>query len=125
MKLKLPFSMRVYLRHQLLHPDHALPEPEPEASSLVYLSCMISFARFGGEVWDQAFSVASQDASDLGEKISVLDARIQYWVQTSLPTIPLLPHTSVPSRRHLRQQSLVRTVCTHAAAYMLYALMKF
>lgn len=80
---------------------------------------MVAFARFGGEVWDQVFSVASQDSQDLGEKIAVLDARIQYWVQTLLPSIPLLPQSSPPSQRHLRQQSLVRTVCRHTAQSLL------
>lgn len=71
---------------------------------------MIAFAKFAGEVWDQIFSAGSQNGASKGEAAAVLDARIKHWLDTVLPTIPLLPPSGAPTQRHLRQHILVTTV---------------
>ena len=73
---------------------------------------MITFAKFAGEVWDRLFSAGSRKMSNKGETAAVLDARIKYWQETVLPTIPLLPPSGPPTQRHRRQQLLVSTVRT-------------
>jgi hypothetical protein len=46
-----------------------LPQPQAENSNMVYLDCMVQFARLGGEIWDQLFSAG---ASPSAETIAVL-----------------------------------------------------
>ncbi|KAK4895750.1 hypothetical protein LTR27_006232 [Elasticomyces elasticus] len=95
-----------------LYLDQPLPAANPETSSMVYLTCMIAFAKFSGEVWDNMFSAASTaqgfDARQ-SEMATVLDAKIRYWLDAVLPGLPILPFTFTPSKQHLRQQLLVST----------------
>ncbi|KAJ5611477.1 hypothetical protein N7528_008582 [Penicillium herquei] len=101
-----------WIDDQAISPDQELPAPDAELSSNVYLSCMIKFAKFAGEIWDQAFSVTSA-ASSSGERTAILDARIKYWLDTGLCNMPLLPQINPPTKRHLWQSSLVRTRMSH------------
>lgn len=102
-----------WIDDKVLHPDRDLPSPDPDNSCNIYLSCMLTFAKFAGEIWDQVFSGATIEV-DNGETIAMLDARIKYWMETSLVSTPLLPKNHPPTKRHLWQQSLVRTVSSVA-----------
>jgi hypothetical protein len=90
---------------------HRLPEPDNYQSSIMYLHCMIDFARLAGEVWDRVFAAGVSDLSS--EVIVILDARIRHWVETVLPAMRLLPPNSQPTQRHLRQYCLVVTRFNH------------
>jgi hypothetical protein len=95
---------------QDLQPGQDLPDPNHNQSCNMYLTCMIAFAKLAGEVWDQVFSAGASSNSCAEETIAVLDARIRHWSETVLPVMPLLPANGPPTRRHLRQESLVKTV---------------
>jgi hypothetical protein len=102
-----------WISDQEIHPDAPLPRHQNlQDSFMMYLSCMVTFARFSGEVWDQMFS-ASVSKTVGPETIAVLDAKIKHWAENSLPKIPLLPPNSEPTRRHLRQHILVHTRVNH------------
>jgi hypothetical protein len=92
-------------------PGHPLPEPDHHQSSIMYLHCMIDFARLAGEVWDRVFAAGVSDLSS--EVIVILDARIRHSVETVLPAMRLLPPNSQPAQRHLRQHCLVVTRFNH------------
>lgn len=79
-------------------------------SANMYLSCMVAFGKFAGEVWDQVFSASAAKNNALDKVVFALDARIKHWQDTILPTVPLLSVSGAPSRTQLRQQNLVRTV---------------
>ena len=97
-----------------IRPDQPLPPGQNlQDSFMMYLSCMVTFARFGGEVWDHMFSAGASKSIPSAEMIAVLDAKIKHWVENGLPTIPLLPPSGQPLRRHLRQNILVRTRVSH------------
>ncbi|KIW12258.1 hypothetical protein PV08_09534 [Exophiala spinifera] len=115
-----PYGMRdsdirvdkpAWLCDKMLNPSSPLPEPDPEMSAIMYLVCMISFGNLAGVVWDTMFS-ASVDGP-CSEAIALVDAKIRHWTDTTLPTIPLLPRHTSPTRRHLRQQLLVNTRISH------------
>lgn len=92
-----------------LNPDQPLPEPNINQSANVYLSCMVSWAKLAGDVWDQVFAaVASENGID-SEKVANVDARITHWRAVSLPIIPLLPVDRHPETRQRRQHVLVHT----------------
>jgi hypothetical protein len=95
---------------QVLFPDQPFPQTPSETTHGTYLSCMVAFARFAGEIWDQVFALLGPEGPDLGEKITVLDARIQYWLTTTFPSMSFSSRGSAPTTRQLWQQSLVRTV---------------
>lgn len=114
-----PYGMRdsdVQLNHPAWLNDaeifsgQPLPQSNPDQSSVMYLCCMVAFARLAGEVWDRVFSAGDGDVSP--EVIVILDARIRHWVETVLPTMRLLP-SGEPSQRHLRQHCLVITRFNH------------
>ncbi|KAH8816078.1 fungal-specific transcription factor domain-containing protein [Xylogone sp. PMI_703] len=94
-------------------PDQPLPLPCHDSSFNMYLSCMIIFAKFAGEIWDQVFSARASKISNNGETLAMLDARIKHWSDTVLPNIPLLPKNKTTTKRHLRQQLLVHTRISH------------
>ncbi|KAI1121210.1 fungal-specific transcription factor domain-containing protein [Nemania abortiva] len=98
---------------EALHPDRPIPMPDPDKSFIAYLSCMVAWSRFAGEVWDQVFSTAAPDNNTLGEKITVLDARIMYWMDTKFREMPLLATQDLPTKRQLEQQSTVITRMNH------------
>ena len=75
---------------------------------MVYLSCMIAFAKFSGEIWDKMYSATSLSTSTDTEAITVLDARIKHWEETTLPSIPLRADSAQP--RYYWQSLLVSTV---------------
>lgn len=108
----------------MLQPDRELPSPDHYNSCNVYLSCMIAFARFAGDVWDQAFAARSIGSSS-GETIAVLDGRIKYWIDAVCSSIPLLPKNRPATKRHLWQQSLVRTVSTLCTPIRIHQLTLF
>ena len=95
---------------QTLVPSQPFPSTDSETTYSVYLSCMVAFARFAGEIWDQVFALLGPDRPDVGEKITVLDARIQYWLTTTFPSMPGTSRESAATTRQLWQQSLARTV---------------
>ena len=95
---------------QALFPGQLFPETHSGTTHSAYLSCMVAFAKFAGEIWDQVFAFSGPDGPELGEKITVLDARIQYWLNTTFLSMPFIPRGSSPTTRQLWQQSLVRTV---------------
>ncbi|KAI0098728.1 fungal-specific transcription factor domain-containing protein [Nemania sp. FL0031] len=99
-----------WIEDEALHPNHPIPIPDPDKSFITYLSCMIAWSRFAGEIWDQTFSTIAPNGSDLGEKVAVLDARIKYWMDTKFREMPLLPAQGLPTKRQLEQQSMVITV---------------
>lgn len=78
---------------------------------MVYLSCMITFARFSGEIWDGIFSTASSDRSVKTEAITVLDARIKLWEDTILPGVQLPSSAPRADKHQVWQRLLVTTVC--------------
>lgn len=78
-----------------------------------YLSCMVAFAKFSGEVWDKMFSAGASKTLTDAEQIAVLDSKIRVWCENSLPATPLLPPNSQPLRRHLRQHILIHTRFSH------------
>jgi len=63
-----------------LHPDRALPAASLEDSATVYLSCMVSFARLGGEVWDRVYSAKATTKP-------VDPESLLYWTQRSSITL--------------------------------------
>ncbi len=75
----------------------------------MFLSCMNTFAKFAGDLWDQVFSAGASKNVDNGESLVVLDARIRYWYESVFPTIPLMP-ASNPTNLHIQFQATVRTV---------------
>ncbi|KAJ9613883.1 hypothetical protein H2200_002019 [Cladophialophora chaetospira] len=100
-----------WIYDKMLSPSNPFPPPDPEKSAIMYLICMISFGNLAGVVWDTVFSASVDGPSP--EAIAILDARIKYWTDNTLPTIPLLPRHTSPTRRHLRQQLLVKTRISH------------
>ncbi|KAF2194024.1 hypothetical protein K469DRAFT_617820 [Zopfia rhizophila CBS 207.26] len=96
-----------------LHPERPLPEPDVSRSSNMYLSCMISWAKLGGDVWDQVFAAGAAKRGVDGENTAILEARIKHWTDAVLPTTPLLPPDQPPDVRHLRQHVLVHTRLNH------------
>ncbi|KAF2472467.1 uncharacterized protein BDR25DRAFT_302638 [Lindgomyces ingoldianus] len=96
-----------------LYPDQPLPEPNVSRSSNMYLTCMVSWAKLAGDVWDQVFAPGAARRGVDGENAAVLDARIKHWTEAVLPTIPLLPTDQPPEVRHLRQHVLVHTRLNH------------
>jgi hypothetical protein len=100
-----------WIDDKALNPDQELPPPDHDNSCNIYLSCMLAFARFAGEIWDHLFCGGPLDEVS-GEVIAVLDARIKYWMDTTLVSIPLIPENCHPTKRHQWQKSLVRTVST-------------
>ncbi|KAL1853090.1 hypothetical protein VTK73DRAFT_9106 [Phialemonium thermophilum] len=103
-------DLPAWIDDKALYPDQPLPDAASENNYNAYLSCMVAFARFAGEIWDQIFSAAAAHTPELGEKIAILDTRIRYWLDTTLPSTPLLPSQEPPTTRQLWQHSLVRTV---------------
>lgn len=102
-----------WINDQEVRPDHPLPKMNDlENSYMMYLSCMVEFARFGGEVWNEMFSAGASKADPNGV-IVVLDAKIKYWAENILPTVPLLPPSGQGLRRHHRQHILVHTRVSH------------
>lgn len=106
-------SLPKWINDQELFPDSPLPQPNQQESFMPYLSCMIAFAKFGGEIWDQMFSAKAQRDTTCAEMIAILDAKIKHWADNVLPTIPLLPQTSPLLKRHMRQHILVHTRVNH------------
>lgn len=76
----------------------------------MFMTCMVKFAHFAGQIWDQVFSANASKSGASEETIIVLDARIRHWCDSVLPTIPLLPPEGVPTDRHRRQLLNVKTV---------------
>ncbi|OAQ87710.1 hypothetical protein VFPBJ_01750 [Purpureocillium lilacinum] len=106
-------SLAQFLVYEALFPGQPFPETHSETTHSAYLSCMVAFAKFAGEIWDQVFAFSGPDGPELGEKITVLDARIQYWLNTTFLSMPFIPRGSSPTTRQLWQQSLVRTRMNH------------
>ncbi|KAJ8133242.1 hypothetical protein O1611_g380 [Lasiodiplodia mahajangana] len=102
-----------WIDDEALHPDNPIPILDPDKSFIAYLSCMIAWSKFAGEVWDQAFSATAPDGDELGEKVAVLDARIKYWMDTKFREMPLLPTQDLPKKLQLEQQSMVVTRMNH------------
>ncbi|OQU94101.1 Fungal Zn2-Cys6 binuclear cluster domain-containing protein [Cladophialophora immunda] len=100
-----------WIYDKMLSTNSPPPSPDSETSAIMYLVCMISFGKLAGEVWDTMFSASVDGPSS--EAIAILDAKIKHWKETTLPTIPLLPRHTSPTRRHLRQQLLVNTRISH------------
>jgi hypothetical protein len=73
---------------------------------------MIVFARFSGEIWDKIFATTSSSRHVDMETLTKTDAKIQHWVDTVLPKMPVLPLSSTPQKLHLRRLMLVTTVRT-------------
>lgn len=102
-----------YIDDKELRSDAPLPRPNLETSFLPYMACMVSFARFSGEIWEKVFSASASNADALNEEIAVLDTRISHWASHILPSIPLLPPSDQPTVRHIRQHILVHTRVAH------------
>ena len=97
-----------------IRPEQPLPQVNNlQESFMPYLSCMVAFAKFSGEIWDQMFSAGASKTVTDAEQIAVLDTKIRVWSENSLPAIPLLPPNSHPLRRHLRQHILIHTRVSH------------
>lgn len=92
---------------QSLNSSKELPPPDPDKSCNVYLTRLVIFAHFAGKIWD---SVSSIQGPNLAGSTAILDVRIKYWMETHLSTLPLLPQNETPTKRHLWQYALVRTV---------------
>ncbi|KAF2258214.1 hypothetical protein CC78DRAFT_587376 [Lojkania enalia] len=93
-----------------LHPDQSLPELDEVRSSNIYLSCMSSWAKFAGDVWDQVLAASATRRGVDGENATVLDARIKHWTEITLPSsIPLIPRNQPPDIEHLKQRLQVYT----------------
>lgn len=106
-------ELPAWLSDQEISPDQPLPNQNLNESYLMYLSCMVSFAKFGGEIWDNMFSAGASKTVPNAETIAVLDVKIKHWAETNLPMIPLLPPNNQTLRRHLRQHILVHTRVCH------------
>lgn len=96
-----------------LHPDKPLAVASLEDSATVYLSCMVSFARLGGEVWDRVYSAKATRRPVDPESIAILDAKIKHYIDDVLPTMPLLASSTEQPRKRLRQHALVNTRFSH------------
>lgn len=96
-----------------LHPDHPIPEQDFSRSAIVNLTCMISWARLAGDVWDQLFSASATKHGLDPEKATILNARISHFIAVTLPSIPLLPTDTTPQVRHLRQNVLIHNRFSH------------
>jgi hypothetical protein len=103
----------VSFNDQDLSPDKPLPQPHTEESYMVYLDCMVQFARLGGEIWDMLFSAAALRQPQHAETIAILDAKIKHWIDDVLPSRPLVPQHANTSLRHRRQRCLVYTRAAH------------
>ena len=104
-------GLPIYVDDKDLRPDAPLPPENLQTSFLPYISCMVAFAKFGGEIWEKVFSASA--GNNLAEEVAVLDTRISHWAEHVLPTIPLLPPGGQPTIRHMRQHILVHTRVAH------------
>lgn len=103
-------ALPAYIDDRELRPDAPLPPESLQTSFLPYMSCMVAFARFSGEIHEKCFSAS---AGNSAEDVAVLDTRISHWADQILPKIPLLPPSGQPSVRHIRQHILVHTRVAH------------
>lgn len=104
-------GLPVYIDDKELRQDAPLPQENLQISFLPYMSCMVAFAKFSGEIWEKVFSASA--GSNSAEEVAVLDTRISHWAENVLPTIPLLPPGGQPTVRHIRQHILVHTRVAH------------
>ncbi|GAB7360902.1 hypothetical protein MBLNU230_g0888t1 [Neophaeotheca triangularis] len=106
-------DLPAYICDKELVQDEPLPPPSPDRSFIPYLSCMVAFARFGGEIWDSMFSAGLARVAPSAETIAFLDAKLLHWSSTVLPSVPILPTHLRPEVRHYRQDNLVRCRISH------------
>lgn len=104
-------GLPVYVDDTDLRHDAPLPRENLQTSFLPYMSCMVAFAKFSGEIWEKVFSASA--GPNGAEKVAVLDTRISHWAEHVLPAIPLLPPRGQPTIRHIRQHILVHTRVAH------------